>query len=218
LISFLKSWKSSDTLSIAIMKYSLIILLASLFLFSACDYAKNPALDTSKVDDRLERAKSLGNAAMVNDIVSESKKAQQGEETVKNIDIYDESLPLQTERKEEEAMNTIPSSVDSLQIQEQVIGKGEEAAAGKTVTVHYTGMLTNRKVFDSSVSRGQPFVFSLGSGQVIPGWDYGIEGMRVGGKRRLLIPPDLAYGQQGVVGAIPPNATLVFDVELLKVE
>jgi FKBP-type peptidyl-prolyl cis-trans isomerase FkpA len=108
--------------------------------------------------------------------------------------------------------------VTQLQITDQVVGTGAEAVAGKSVTVHYTGTLTNGQKFDSSLDRGQPFTFNLGTGQVIQGWDQGVAGMKVGGKRKLVIPPDLGYGAQGAGASIPPNATLVFDVELLKVE
>jgi FKBP-type peptidyl-prolyl cis-trans isomerase len=101
------------------------------------------------------------------------------------------------------------------------LGTGEEATPGKNVTVHYTGWLYNNgekgKKFDSSVDRGEPFPFPLGGGQVIPGWEQGVAGMKVGGKRTLIIPPNLAYGARGAGGVIPPNATLIFDVELLKV-
>jgi FKBP-type peptidyl-prolyl cis-trans isomerase len=98
-------------------------------------------------------------------------------------------------------------------------GTGATAKNGQTVTVHYTGWLTNGKKFDSSVDRGQPFtVRPLGSAPVIKGWNEGIVGMKVGGKRQLRIPPELAYGERGYPGAIPPNATLIFDVELLSVQ
>ena len=99
-----------------------------------------------------------------------------------------------------------------------VVGTGAEAAKGKTVSVHYTGWLTDGKKFDSSKDRGQPFNFALGAGQVIRGWDDGVAGMKVGGKRKLTIPPDLGYGPRGAGGVIPPNATLVFEVELLGVK
>ncbi|MGD2116466.1 MAG: FKBP-type peptidyl-prolyl cis-trans isomerase [Acidobacteriota bacterium] len=96
-------------------------------------------------------------------------------------------------------------------------GDGTEAASGHQVDVHYTGWLEDGTKFDSSVDRGQPFSFRLGGGQVIPGWDRGVAGMKVGGKRKLVIPPDLGYGTRGAGGVIPPNATLVFEVELLGV-
>lgn len=101
---------------------------------------------------------------------------------------------------------------------DQVLGTGDVAVAGKTTTVHYTGWLENGKKFDSSVDRGQPFSFPLGGGRVIRGWDEGVEGMKVGGKRKLTIPSDLGYGSRGAGGVIPPNATLIFDVELLGVK
>ena len=105
-----------------------------------------------------------------------------------------------------------------LQYIDQVVGTGDTATAGQTVSVHYTGWLTNGKKFDSSVDRGQPFSFRLGIGQVIKGWDEGVQGMKIGGKRKLTIPSNLGYGARGAGGLIPPHATLVFDVELLGVQ
>lgn len=110
------------------------------------------------------------------------------------------------------------SEVQGLKIVDDVQGTGDEAVEGKRVTVHYTGTLTDGTKFDSSLDRNQPFTFQLGSGQVIKGWDIGVKGMKVGGKRKLTIPPELAYGDRGAGGVIPPNATLEFQVELLKVE
>ncbi|MBX4199091.1 FKBP-type peptidyl-prolyl cis-trans isomerase [Candidatus Parcubacteria bacterium] len=111
-------------------------------------------------------------------------------------------------------VNTQPTGVKTT---DTVVGSGAIAAPGDTVTVHYVGTLTDGKVFDSSHDRGQPIVFVLGTGQVIKGWDQGVVGMKVGGKRRLTIAPDFGYGAQAV-GPIPGNSTLIFDVELLKVE
>jgi FKBP-type peptidyl-prolyl cis-trans isomerase len=96
-------------------------------------------------------------------------------------------------------------------------GTGAQAESGKTVSVHYTGAFQDGRVFDSSVSRGEPITFPLGAGRVIKGWDEGIALMKEGGKAQLIIPPDLAYGERGAGGVIPPNATLVFDVELISV-
>jgi peptidylprolyl isomerase len=97
-------------------------------------------------------------------------------------------------------------------------GQGDSAVAGRTVTVHYTGWLPDGTKFDSSRDRGEPFAFTLGAGQVISGWDEGVKGMKVGGRRKLVLPPQLGYGDVGAPPAIPPNATLVFDVEVLKVQ
>ncbi|MCX7701375.1 MAG: FKBP-type peptidyl-prolyl cis-trans isomerase [Gemmataceae bacterium] len=97
-------------------------------------------------------------------------------------------------------------------------GTGERARSGDTVEVHYTGWLKDGKKFDSSVDRGRPFSFRLGAGQVIKGWDEGVAGMRVGGKRKLIIPPELGYGKRGAGGVIPPDAELTFEVELLKIK
>ena len=109
-----------------------------------------------------------------------------------------------------------------LVIEDLVVGTGDAASAGQRVSVHYTGWLSeNGKAgskFDSSKDRGEPFMFSLGRGEVIRGWDEGVTGMKIGGKRKLTIPPDLGYGSRGAGGVIPPNATLTFEVELLDVK
>lgn len=114
--------------------------------------------------------------------------------------------------------STTGGSVTDLKIEDQKVGTGATAESGKTVSVHYTGWLTDGKKFDSSVDRKAPFKFRLGAGEVIRGWDQGVSGMKVGGKRKLTIPPQMAYGERGAGGVIPPNATLVFEVELLGVE
>ncbi len=120
---------------------------------------------------------------------------------------------------------TAANQVAEMQVTDLVVGQGTEATRDAKATVHYTGWLYDRaaadgkgREFDSSRKGGQPFSFQIGRGQVIAGWDRGVDGMRAGGQRRLVIPADLAYGDRGAGGVIPPGATLVFDVELLEVE
>jgi peptidylprolyl isomerase len=112
----------------------------------------------------------------------------------------------------EKNVQSTPSGLKFIELAE---GTGPAAEAGQTVTVHYTGFLMDSTKFDSSVDRGEPFEFRLGSGQVIRGWDQGVAGMRIGGKRKLIVPPQLGYGDRGIPRVIPPGAQLVFDVELL---
>jgi FKBP-type peptidyl-prolyl cis-trans isomerase FkpA len=112
---------------------------------------------------------------------------------------------------------SITTTPTGLQIEEITVGTGATATAGQEVIVHYTGWLTNGTKFDSSKDRNDPFIFPLGQRNVIAGWDEGVQGMQVGGVRKLTIPPELGYGARGAGGVIPPNATLVFEVELLDV-
>ena len=119
----------------------------------------------------------------------------------------------------------LEKNITSLIIKDTVLGNGRQAEKGLAVTVHYTGWLYDPnqkdgkgKKFDSSLDRNDPFVFNLGGGQVIRGWDDGVDGMKIHGKRTLIIPPDMGYGSRGAGGVIPPNATLIFDVELLGVK
>ena len=113
------------------------------------------------------------------------------------------------------------TTASGLQYDDTLVGSGKRAEAGRTVSVHYTGWLYNDGVqgakFDSSRDRNDPFAFSLGAGQVIKGWDEGVAGMKIGGKRTLIIPAALGYGARGAGGVIPPNATLMFDIELLAI-
>lgn len=117
-----------------------------------------------------------------------------------------------------EKVDKYKSTFSGLEYADLKVGDGSAARRGQTVKVHYTGWLTNGKKFDSSVDRNEPFQFTLGAGEVIKGWDEGVEGMKVGGKRQLKIPSQLGYGSRGAAGIIPPNATLIFDVELLGVK
>lgn len=112
---------------------------------------------------------------------------------------------------------TYTMTPSGLGIEDLKVGDGDTAAAGRQVTVHYTGWLSDGRKFDSSKDRGDPFSFPLGGRRVIAGWDEGVQGMRVGGVRKLTIPPALGYGERGAGGVIPPNSTLVFEVELLEV-
>ena len=122
-------------------------------------------------------------------------------------------------------MSDTGANISELQITDTVVGDGATAGSGQTVDVHYTGWLydpsqpdNKGSKFDSSVDSGQPFSFPLGGGRVIRGWDEGVAGMKVGGKRVLVIPPEMGYGASGAGGAIPPNATLLFEVELLEIK
>lgn len=128
-----------------------------------------------------------------------------------NGDVVDKN-EIVVENNESITMN------EELKIEDLVVGTGEEAVVGKNISVHYTGTLTDGTKFDSSKDRNMPFEFTLGVGQVIQGWDQGFKGMKVGGKRKLTIPASMGYGSQGAGGVIPPNATLIFEVELLDVK
>lgn len=133
--------------------------------------------------------------------------------------VNERSKPMDVPTKENLVTEGYTTTESGLNYKDTVTGSGEEATAGHKVTVHYTGWLyPEGSKFDSSVDRGQPFEFRLGARQVIGGWDEGVAGMKIGGKRTLIIPPDLGYGAYGAPGAIPPNATLKFDVELLGIQ
>jgi len=114
-------------------------------------------------------------------------------------------------------MSSTITTASGLVIEDVSVGSGDEASAGQQVSVHYTGWLADGRKFDSSKDRDDPFQFGLGAGQVIAGWDEGVQGMRIGGVRKLTIPPALGYGARGAGGVIPPNATLIFEVELLAI-
>ena len=134
--------------------------------------------------------------------------------------VLDTPSPATTVTNMNDTTTGTPSaSVTSLKIEDEVVGTGDTAVAGKSVTVNYTGTLTDGTKFDSSLNPGRtPFTFNLGAGEVIKGWDEGVAGMKVGGKRKLTIPAELGYGSAGAPPVIPGNATLIFEVELLKVQ
>lgn len=130
----------------------------------------------------------------------------------------DKAVEQESVRQPTEDNSKSMEDPNGLKIEDIKAGEGMEAKAGNTISVHYTGTLVDGTKFDSSYDRGEPLSFTLGIGQVIKGWDNGVLGMKIGGKRKLTIPSALAYGKQGVPGAIPPNATLIFEVELLDVK
>jgi peptidylprolyl isomerase len=145
-------------------------------------------------------------------VVSETKSANPSVNDTKPIAMSTDSNSEQTAGKE---TVTTPSGLKYI---DTTVGEGDSPQTGKTVKVHYTGTLENGKKFDSSRDRNQPFSFTIGVGQVIKGWDEGVATMKVGGRRQLIIPSNLGYGASGAGGVIPPNATLIFDVELLEVK
>lgn len=125
--------------------------------------------------------------------------------------LIDGYMPQTTNKESKKSMN------QDLKIEDQKIGSGKQVKSGDTVTIHYKGTLLNGKQFDSSYDRGEPFETQIGTGQVIKGWDLGVVGMKIGGKRKLTIPPSLGYGDQ-IVGPIPANSTLIFEVELIDIK
>ncbi|MCL4384024.1 FKBP-type peptidyl-prolyl cis-trans isomerase [Patescibacteria group bacterium] len=128
------------------------------------------------------------------------------------------STPAITVNPNQLSVNPTPSTMSQLKIEDLKIGTGSAVKAGDTILINYVGTLLNGQKFDSSYDRGQPFETQIGVGQVIKGWDEGVVGMKVGGKRRLTIPPELAYGDRGAGNVIPPKSTLVFEVELVSIK
>ena len=134
------------------------------------------------------------------------------------VGVYSVLFKNQKPNENQLQLNNNIQEIQDMKIETLKEGNGSEAKNGDTISVHYMGILENGTKFDSSIDRGTPFSFTLGTGQVIQGWDLGVLGMRVGERRKLTIPSELAYGSAGVPGAIPPNATLVFEVELLSID
>jgi len=180
-------------ISVAVMLVCGLILLVAQF-----SNPQKPALTNELTKPQVEVQESTpNNTLLATNTMSETPNANSGNEEVASGKV-----------------ETTPSGLKYIELKE---GTGAIPKAGQTVTVHYTGTLENGKKFDSSLDRNQPFSFKLGVGQVIKGWDEGLSTMRVGEKRQLIIPPDLGYGARGAGGVIPPNATLIFEVELLKI-
>ncbi|MBY0471349.1 FKBP-type peptidyl-prolyl cis-trans isomerase [bacterium] len=143
--------------------------------------------------------------------------AEEAAQTETKTEKKDADTTTKAKKAVKKASKGAKTMADGLKIEDLKVGTGTEAVSGKTVKVHYTGWLTNGTKFDSSLDRNEAFEFPLGAGRVIQGWDKGVAGMKVGGKRKLTIPPELAYGSRGAGPVIKPNSTLVFEVELLGV-
>lgn len=194
-------------------KITLLALLAtSSLLLSACSESiPQQATDPVNLEGTTDEIPygspttlSLGDEGVLgadaNNPANDNQSTQQGENMNQQMPTYD------------------AASITELTLQEIQPGTGAAVKAGDTVAVHYTGQLPNGQVFDSSIPRNQPFVFTVGGGQVIQGWDEGLVGMQEGGKRRLLIPASMGYGANGIPGAIPANSPLIFEVELINIQ
>ena len=187
------------------ISFAIFVFCLSLAIFSQLNSPK--AVNASQID--IQRDNEI--------IIKESTSSKNS-----NLFELDPSDPnpqlfaMADESKSSQNENNIRITQSGLIISDILIGEGEEAISGKTVTVEYTGRLENGEQFDSSIGRA-PFIFPLGEGRVIKGWDEGVQGMKVGGKRELTIPPELGYGSRGAGNVIPANATLIFEIELLKV-
>jgi FKBP-type peptidyl-prolyl cis-trans isomerase len=169
-----------------------------------------------RADD--DKATSPANPAAATSEKDHGKEKKDKKDKSKDKDAKDKSKDKDKDKAGKPTGGKVHKLASGLVYEDQVVGNGTMADPGLDVMVHYTGWLTDGTKFDSSKDRGQPFSFRLGAGQVIKGWDEGVKGMRIGGKRKLTIPPDLGYGAAGAGGVIPPNATLVFEVELLGVK
>ncbi len=167
-------------------------------------------LKTPKVVNAMDSSIKLESKSIINKTLSQPKR------NIFELDPSDPNPLLFAMADQSTNLENSEITESGLIITDLVIGKGDEAQQGQTVSVNYTGILENGDQFDSSIGRA-PFSFPLGAGRVIKGWDEGVAGMKVGGKRKLTIPPELGYGSRGAGNVIPPNATLIFEIELLKV-
>lgn len=183
-----------------------IIPIAVIAMLAIAGCPKPQSADTTEVDPALTAVPVDENPANLSDDVAPA-------------DTPADTDTVATTDAAEEATTDMITTDSGLQYEDLVVGDGAEAVAGKPVEMQYTGWLEDGTKFDSSYDRGEPFPFTLGVGQVIPGWDEGVQGMKVGGKRKLIIPSELGYGARGAAGGvIPPNATLIFEVELVEVK
>ena len=190
------------------MKEVLISFTVFLFCFSITIYSQ---FNSPKIVNAAQ------SEIIVNNDVSLNKTSSGSKANLFELDPSDPNPTLFAMADNTQDNANLKTTESGLIIEDKIIGQGDEAVSGKTVTVNYTGTLVNGDQFDSSIGRA-PFSFPLGAGRVIKGWDEGVAGMKVGGKRILTIPPELGYGKNGAGNVIPANATLIFEVELLKVK
>jgi peptidylprolyl isomerase len=190
--------------------YWVVLGLATMLAASGCAHRKEASMSNQPAKDEQPAA-----AASTEQAASQASVTQAAPETPAATEIP--AVPKAAAGPTPTTADQVKTTPSGLQYVDLVEGTGPSPAAGQTMVVHYTGWLTNGTKFDSSLDRGMPFQFALGQHAVIAGWDEGIAGMRVGGKRKLIVPPGLAYKDRGFPGLIPPNSTLVFEVELLGV-